>query len=69
MDRFVRTLRGVINKYMAMHYTTKYINDINDNGQSGYILEVDLEYPQSLHEYHNSYPFSPERKLINRNVI
>ena len=46
-------------------FTEKYIKDINENGQaspardarqSGYILEVDLEYAQSLHEYHNSYP-------------
>ena len=26
VDRFIRTLRGMINKYMAMHNTTKYIN-------------------------------------------
>ena len=30
VDRFVRTLRGMINKYMAMHNTTKYINVIDD---------------------------------------
>ena len=30
VDRFVRTLRGMINKYMAMHNTTKYVNVIDD---------------------------------------
>ena len=30
VDRFVRTLRGMINKYMTMHNTTKYINVIDD---------------------------------------
>ena len=30
VDRFIRTLRGMINKYMAMHNTTKYINVIDD---------------------------------------
>ena len=43
--------------------TEKYISDINENGQRGYILQVDLEFPQSLHEYHNLYPLCPERKL------
>ena len=27
-------------------FTENYINNMNENGQSGYILEVDLEYPQ-----------------------
>ena len=30
MDRFIRTLRGMINKYMAMHNTAKYISVIDD---------------------------------------
>lgn len=29
----------------------------------GYILEVDLEYPHSLHDLHNDYPFCAETKL------
>ena len=29
------------------------------------VLEVDLEYPEELHDLHNDYPFSPERKEIN----
>ena len=41
-------------------FTEEYINNINE--QKGYILEVDLECPQSLHEYHNSYPLCPARK-------
>ena len=30
-------------------------------------LEVDLEYPEDLHDLHNDYPFAPERIKI-RNV-
>jgi len=29
-------------------------------------LEVDLEYPQDLHELHNEYPLAPEHLLINK---
>ena len=29
---------------------------INCEGDVGWVLEVDLEYPQSLHDSHNDYP-------------
>ena len=30
------------------------------------ILEVDLEYPKSLHEWHNDYPLAPEQIKVNK---
>ncbi|KAK5647553.1 hypothetical protein RI129_002445 [Pyrocoelia pectoralis] len=34
--------------------------DVSDESKTGYALEVDLEYPQHLHDLHNDMPFCPE---------
>ena len=36
------------------------------NEDLGYILEVDLEYPDELHALHNDYPLAPETMVLNR---
>ena len=38
---------------------------IDANGDTGYILQVDLEYPKELHNAHNDYPLAPENITIN----
>ena len=39
-------------------------NSVSENNSMGYILEVDLEYPEESCELHNDYPLTPERIAI-----
>ena len=32
----------------------------------GYILEVDIKYPEKLQEFHMELPFLPERKKLEK---
>ena len=41
------------NKYFTKHY--------DENNDTGYVLEVDVEYLKRLHSFHNDLPFLPER--------
>ena len=34
------------------------------DGPEGYVLEVDLEYPEDLHDAHNAYPLASERMKV-----
>ena len=43
-------------------FTTEFILNLKDDQDIGYILEVDVEYPISLHDLHNDYPFCAEQK-------
>ncbi|VDI57241.1 Hypothetical predicted protein [Mytilus galloprovincialis] len=40
------------------------ISDVDLEGEKGYILEVDLDYPEDLHDSHSDYPLAPERKSV-----
>ena len=39
------------------------------DGKKGLILEVDLEYPQELHDLHNNYPVAPEKVKVSNNML
>ena len=35
----------------------------------GYFLEVDLEYPEALHELHNDFPLAPEKLTVSSDLL
>ena len=39
---------------------------IKSNSSTGYVLEVDLEYPKNLYYEHNDYPLAPEKINIQK---
>ena len=41
------------------------INSISERSPTGFILQVDLEYPEELHVLHNDYPLAPEKLAIS----
>ena len=45
------------------------VNSINEKSEIGYFLEVDLEYPDELHELHNDYPLAPEKLAVTNDIL
>ena len=35
--------------------------DYDPEGNRGYVLEVDLDYPDNLHDLNNDYPLAPKK--------
>ena len=44
------------------------IMTVPTDSETGYILEVDLDYPDHLHDVHNDYPCAPERLTVTRDM-
>ena len=43
-----------------------FIKNYDENSDTRYILEVDVEYPKKLFNHHEGYPVLPERKKIGK---
>ena len=42
---------------------------INEKSPIGYLLEVDLKYPDELHELHIDYPLVPEKLAVSSDMV
>ena len=47
-------------------FNEDFIQNYNEESDEGYFLDVDVQYPQNLHELHNDSPFLPERMKIEK---
>ena len=45
------------------------VNSVSEKSPIGYILVVDLEYPDELHVLHNDYLLAPEKLAILYNTL
>ena len=43
-------------------FTSEFIKNYNEDSDTGYLLEVDIEYPKKWHEKHRDLPFLPIKK-------
>ena len=45
------------------------VMSISEKNPIGYFLEVDLQYPDELHELHNDYPLVPEKLAVSSDML
>ena len=47
-------------------FNENFIKIYNEESDKGYYLGVDVQYPESLHNFHNDLPFLSERMKIEK---
>jgi len=51
------------------NFNSDLILSMRDDQKTGYIFDVDLEYPEHLHDLHNDYPLAPENISVEENML
>ena len=47
-------------------FNEEFIKNYDEDSDRGYILEVDVKYPENLHGLHEDLPFLPARMKIGK---
>ena len=59
-------------KFKWVKVNNKVINRVlnkSDNSLHGYFLEVDLDYPEKLHDSHKDFPMAPEKIKVKEEML
>ena len=55
-----------IEKDDVSKFDEEFVKNYDENSDKGYILEVDVEYPENIRMLHSDLPFLPERMKISK---
>ena len=56
-------------KWLNNKEINEFCLNISENSPIGYVLEVDLEYCQKLHNSHSDYPLCPEKIKVSNHML
>ena len=47
-------------------FTSDFMKNYDEKSSTGYVFDVDIDYPKHLHDLHRDLPFLPQRMKINK---
>ena len=53
-----------VKKKKLSEFNKGFIKKYDEDSSTGYFIEVDIDYPKELYNFHKDLPFLPERKKV-----